>query len=307
MKKLLFTATVFLFFCVNTYSQNIILPLWNDQIPNQKVTKEVEKVVTDKIIKVSNVQKPTIEVYLPKKEIANGKAVVIFPGGGYGFIAYDWEGINIAKFLNTKGIAGILVKYRLPNSKSLKVGSNAPLQDAQRAIRLVRSNAKKWNINSEELGILGFSAGGHLASTLGTHFNDEIYKAKDKIDSISAKPSFMALAYPVITFVNEQYVHKGSRNNLLQNLVASEASKKQFSAELNITKETPKTFLVHATDDTAVPVENSLLMYSALKNKDIPVQMHIYESGGHGFALGLKNKKLSNWTNLLVNWINNLD
>ncbi|MDO6491441.1 MULTISPECIES: alpha/beta hydrolase [unclassified Cellulophaga] len=307
MKKLLFTATVFLFFCVNTYSQNIILPLWNDQIPNQKVTKEVEKAVTDKIIKVSNVQKPTIEVYLPKKEIANGKAVVIFPGGGYGFIAYDWEGINIAKFLNAKGIAGIVVKYRLPNSKSLKVGSNAPLQDAQRAIRLVRSNAKKWNINSDELGILGFSAGGHLASTLGTHFNDEIYKAKDKIDSISAKPSFMALAYPVITFVKEEYVHKGSRNNLLQNLVASEASKKQFSAELNITKETPKTFLVHATDDTAVPVENSLLMYSALKNKGVPVQMHIYESGGHGFALGLKNKKLSNWTNLLVNWINNLD
>ena len=307
MKKLLFTATVFLFFYVNTYSQNIILPLWNDQIPNQKVTKEVEKVVTDKIIKVSNVQKPTIEVYLPKKEIANGKAVVIFPGGGYGFIAYDWEGINIAKFLNTKGIAGIVVKYRLPNSKSLKVSSNAPLQDAQRAIRLVRSNAKKWNINSDELGILGFSAGGHLASTLGTHFNDEIYKAKDKIDSISAKPSFMALVYPVITFVKEEYVHKGSRNNLLQNLVASEASKKQFSAELNITKETPKTFLVHATDDSAVPVENSLLMYSALKNKGVPVQMHIYESGGHGFALGLKNKKLSNWTNLLVNWINNLD
>lgn len=307
MKKLLFTTIIFFFYCVSMYSQNIILPLWKDKVPNQKVTKEIEKVVTDKIIKVSNVQKPTIEVYLPKKEIANGKAVVIFPGGGYGLLAYDWEGIDIAKFLNFKGIAGIVVKYRLPNSVSLIKQYNVPLQDSQRAIRLVRSNAKKWNINSDEVGILGFSAGGHLASTLGTHFNDEVYKAKDKIDSISAKPSFMGLVYPVITFVNEQYVHKGSRNNLLQNLVASEASKKQFSAELNITKETPKTFLVHATDDTAVPVENSLLMYSALKNKDIAVEMHIYESGGHGFALGLRNKKLSNWPSLFVNWMNNLN
>ncbi|MCK0156893.1 alpha/beta hydrolase [Cellulophaga sp. F20128] len=296
-----------LMFSMNGIAQNEIIPLWQGLVPNQKITKEVEQIVTKDIVIVSNVQKPTIEVYLPSKNNANGQAVLVFPGGGYGILAYDWEGTDIAKYLNSKGIAGIVVKYRLPNSKSLTERHTAPLQDAQRAMRLVRSNATKWNIDADKIGIIGFSAGGHLASTLGTHYKDTIYKSTDEIDKFSARPDFMALLYPVITFTDTVDMHKGSRNNLLGDLASNEKLNTYFSNELQVTEDTPPTFLVHATDDKAVPVENSLLFYKALKAKNVPVAMHIYPKGGHGFSLALRNKHLSLWSSQLTDWMATLE
>tara|TARA_R110002051_G_scaffold87812_3_gene154691 strand:- start:4607 stop:5527 length:921 start_codon:yes stop_codon:yes gene_type:complete len=286
-------------------AQDNILPLWLKQIPNQIKSDEKEvKEYTD-ILRISMVQEPTIEVYLPSKGNSNGQAVLIFPGGGYQILAYDWEGTDMAKFLNSKGIAGIVVKYRLPNSKSLKEQYNVPLQDAQRAIRLVRANAETWHIQPDKIGIMGFSAGGHLAATLGTHFNEEVHTPQDDIDSLSARPDFMALIYPVITLQNP-YTHQGSKKALLRENPSDEMIK-HFSNELQVKEDTPPTFLVHATDDTAVPVENSLLFYEALKAKKVSVTLFIYPNGGHGFSFGFKDAFLKDWTNQLSNWLNSMN
>lgn len=287
-------------------AQKAIIPLWPNEIPNQKPSDEKEKVETERFIWISNVQEPTIEVYLPSKSNATGQAVVIFPGGGYYGLAYDWEGIDMAKALNSRGVAGIVVKYRLPLSKSIiKDKEVVPLQDAQRAMRLVRSKASEWNIKEDKIGIMGFSAGGHLASTLGTHYNDKVYDKQDDADDLSARPDFMALIYPVIT-MEKSTTHTGSRGALLGDNPSDEMSDR-FSANKNVTKDTPPTFLLHAQDDGGVPVENSILMFSALKKEDVPVTMHIYPKGGHGFSLALQDKRLKNWIALLYDWIDNLE
>lgn len=290
---------VFTGFSIN--AQDSVLPLWSKQIPNSITTDETEvKAYTD-ILRISKVQQPTIEVYLPSKANANGQAMLIFPGGGYQILAYDWEGTDMAKFLNSNGIAGIVVKYRLPNSESQHQAYNVPLQDAQRAIRMVRANAEKWNINPRKIGIMGFSAGGHVAATLGTHFKEEVYAPQDHIDTLSARPDFMALIYPVIT-LQEAYTHKGSKVALLGEH-PSEEKVRHFSNELQVTADTPPTFLVHATDDTAVPVENSLLFYSALKEKNVSATLFIYPKGGHGFSFGFKDPFLKDWTRQLNQWL----
>jgi len=290
---------VFTGFSIN--AQDSVLPLWSKQIPNSITTDETEvKAYTD-ILRISKVQQPTIEVYLPSKANANGQAMLIFPGGGYQILAYDWEGTDMAKFLNSNGIAGIVVKYRLPNSESQHQAYNVPLQDAQRAIRMVRANAEKWNINPRKIGIMGFSAGGHVAATLGTHFKEEVYAPQDHIDTLSARPDFMALIYPVIT-LQEAYTHKGSKVALLGEH-PSEEKARHFSNELQVTADTPPTFLVHATDDTAVPVENSLLFYSALKEKNVSATLFIYPQGGHGFSFGFKDPFLKDWTRQLNRWL----
>ena len=302
-KPLLFlTVTLIL---NSVMGQDTIMPLWGSKIPNQVASKEKENHEKNDILWITNVQNPTIEVYLPTKRSANGKAMLIFPGGGYYGLAYDWEGTDIAKALNSKGIAGIVVKYRLPLSKSLKEPKNVPLQDAQRAIRLVRANADNWNLDSNKIGIVGFSAGGHLASTLGTHYTEEVYPKSDEIDNLSARPDYMALIYPVITF-NEVNAHMGSRNALLgENATKEEVL--HFSNELRVNKETPPTFLVHAMDDDAVPVENSILFFQALRKHTIPATMHIYPKGGHGFSLALDNEHLKGWIDRLTDWIQSLD
>jgi acetyl esterase/lipase len=287
-------------------AQDTIMPLWSKKIPNQEPSNEKEKIETERFKWISNVQEPTIEVYLPTKSNANGQAVVIFPGGGYYGLAYDWEGIDMAKALNSRGVAGIVVKYRLPLSKSIvKEKEVVPLQDAQRAIRLVRSKAAEWNISEEKIGIMGFSAGGHLASTLGTHYEDEVYEKQDEADDVSARPNFMALIYPVIS-MEKSTTHTGSRGALLGDNPSDEMSDR-FSANKNVTKDTPPTFLLHAQDDEGVPVENSILMFSALKKENVPVTMHIYPKGGHGFSLALQDKRLNNWMTLLYEWLDNLE
>lgn len=286
-------------------AQDTIIPLWpNDKIPNRIESDEKEVKKQNGIYRISKVQEPTIEVYLPAKSNASGEAVLIFPGGGYGILAYDWEGTDIAKFLNGKGIAGIVVKYRLPSSKSQTDKHNVPLIDAQRAVRLTRSMADDFNIAANKIGILGFSAGGHLASTLGTHFEEKVYDPIDNADQQSARPDFMALGYPVISFGPS--THKGSKKNLIGENPTPEMVK-YFSNEKQVSENTPPTFLVHSGDDTAVPVENSLLFYQALKNNGVSATLHVYPTGGHGFSLVRKDEHLRGWTERMFEWIQSLE
>jgi acetyl esterase/lipase len=250
------------------------------------------------------VQNPNIAVYLPSKGNTSGKAVVIFPGGGYGFLAYDWEGTDIAKWLNSKGIAAIVVKYRLPGSKSAVVRYKSPLLDAKRALRTVRYHAQKWNINKNQIGVMGFSAGGHLASTLGTHFNDDIESKQDSIDAVSARPDFMALIYPVIT-LKPPFAHMGSRNALLGENPDPKLID-YFCNDLQVKADTPPTFLVHSEDDKTVPVENSLQFYTALRQQGVYSEMHLYPTGGHGYSLALNKGYLQSWPDRFYEWLQGL-
>ena len=303
MKKIAITLTLILM-AAFTQAQNHTIPLWEGTPPLQTDQGLKEDVVIEGIIRISNVQIPTVEVYLPSKQIATGKAVVIFPGGGYGILAYDWEGTDFAKWLNSQGIAGIVVKYRLPISKSLTDPKEVPLMDALRAIRIVRQNAATWNIDSTKVGVMGFSAGGHLASTVSTQYKHEVDRPKDEIDALSARPDFSILAYPVITF-QDGAVHGGSRKNLIGDN-ASKELKDRFSGELNVNAETPPTFLVHAQDDKGVPIENSLLYYQALHKNGVKASLHIYPTGGHGFAFGLGKGAVESWRNVLLAWMEDL-
>ena len=307
MKTILKNSLIIIFLTFySMQAQDTIMPLWpENKIPNRIASDEKEVSDYTNILRISKVQEPTIEVYLPSKSNANGQAVLIFPGGGYHILAYDWEGTDIAKFLNGKGIAGIVVKYRLPSDVSQKEKYNVPLIDAQRAMRMVRSKAKDWNIQEDKIGIIGFSAGGHLASTLGTHFNEKVYAAVDEMDEASARPDFMALGYPVVTFT-QTTKHSGSEKNLLGDTDNGDLEK-HFSNELQVTANTPPTFLIHATDDGSVPVENSLLFFQALKDKGVSATMHIYPKGGHGFSLAREDVHLRGWTERLFEWMESLE
>lgn len=286
-------------------AQEIILPLWPPgKVPNYQKTDETEKRDTAATIHISKVQQPDIVVYLPAKRNATGQAVIICPGGGYVNLSYDWEGTDVAKLLNAKGIAAIVLKYRLPDSKSNIVPHLSPLTDAKRAIRIVRFFAGKWKINKDRVGIMGFSAGGHLASTLGTHFDNGTANAVDSIEQFSSRPDFMVLVYPVIS-MTKNIMHTGSRNNLISDKPGAELAK-SYSNELQVSKETPVTFLVHATDDKTVPVENSLLFYQALKDNGVSAEMHIYPTGGHGFGLALGRGYLETWTDRCIDWLRSL-
>lgn len=303
LKKLISISCLF-FVMLNSFAQYEIIPLWNDGIPNSQKSDEKEVVEHTDAQRIYTVQTPTLEVFLPTKRNATGEAVIICPGGGYHYLTYDWEGTDFAKWFNSKGIAAFVLKYRLPNSKSINVSYEAPLQDAQRAMRMVRSQAEKWHIKPHKIGVIGFSAGGHLASTLGTQFDKPNNFKETALDTISARPDFMALIYPVVT-MKMDYTHKGSRKNLLgdnpsDNLV------KQYSNELQVTKNTPPTFIVHAEDDHAVPVENSLQLYQALKNNEIESEIHIYPHGGHGFGLALGKGPLEKWPDRLYEWLKSL-
>ena len=260
--------------------------LWPDGAPGAKGSEEGDK--------------PTLTIYLPPKEKATGAAVVICPGGGYGFLAMDHEGHQIAQWLNSLGVAGFILKYRHRNSGA-GYGHPVPLQDAQRAIRTVRSRANEWNIDPNRIGILGFSAGGHLASTAGTHFDKGQADAQNPIERVSCRPDFMILIYPVISFT-EWYVHTGSRQNLLGDN-PDKNTLESLSNEKQVTPETPPTFLVHADDDSGVPPENSIYFYLALRKAKIPAEMHIYQRGGHGFGLGKKDSAASGWPVCCAAWM----
>jgi acetyl esterase/lipase len=241
--------------------------------------------------------KPSLTIYLPPADKANGTAVVVCPGGGYGTLAVDHEGMAPADWLNHHGIAAFVLRYRL----GPRYRHPAPLQDAQRALRLVRSRAKEWNLDAKRIGIWGFSAGGHLASTAATHFDDGKPDADDPIERVSCRPDFAILCYPVIT-LRPPYTHGYSRRNLLgdnpdEALVASLCNDEQ------VTETTPPTFLFHTDEDRAVLPENSILFYQALRKKKVPAELHIYEKGPHGVGLGVGRGAVSAWPEQLAGWL----
>ena len=304
MKKIVFSCLSLLVMQL-LFAQELVMPLWPEgKVPNYKKTDEKEKIDTGDNIKVTLVQSPQITVYLPTKRTATGQAVIICPGGSYQYLSYNWEGSDPARWLNSKGIAAIVLKYRLPNSKSNIKPELSPLIDAKRAIRTVRFYSSKWNIRKDRIGIMGFSAGGHVASTLLTHFDDGDRSSEDSIEQESSRPDFGILVYPVIS-MSKKIMHVGSRNNLIGEKADSILAK-NYSNELQVTAQTPPTFLVHATDDKTVPVENSLLFYQALKENNVPAEMHIFPKGGHGFGLGLNRGAVESWTELCIQWLKEL-
>lgn len=305
--KTLYLSLLISFLTASVYSQQVV-ELYPEDIKNHQPSDEQEIQNNGDNLWIRQVQVPTLEVFLPAKANATGKAIVVCPGGGYEGLAYDWEGTDIAKWLNSKGIAAFVLKYRLPNSASVQEGRLAPLQDAQRAIRLVRSHAEEWNVETDQVGIMGFSAGGHLASTLSTHydFEDDRFFDSASVDTIDARPDFSILVYPVIS-MDPDITHSGSRNSLIGNDPSDELVR-FYSNELQVTVETPPTFIVHSTDDDVVPVENSLRYYEALRNQEVYAEMHIYPYGGHGYSLGIdRGGHLQGWTERLSEWLDSLD
>jgi acetyl esterase/lipase len=299
-KHLFIFLTYFSLVSIGTlYAQNETITLWPNEIPNaieNSDYNEMEVIKDSQLTSTSKVTVPTLSLFLPDKDKSNGTAIVICPGGGYLHLAIDKEGFKIAKWLNTLGITAFVLKYRLPSDEIMENKTIGPLQDAQEALRIVRRDAKKWNINPEKIGIMGFSAGGHLASTVSTHYLDEVYVH----DTISAKPNFSILIYPVIS-MEEEITHQGSKTNLLGN-TPSDSLVKFYSNEQQIDSLTPPAFLIHASDDKVVPVENSINYYKALKNNNVPAELHIYEKGGHGFGLGVKDTSLY-WTVSCEHWL----
>lgn len=280
-------------------AQNEVVSLWETTIPSSIINdnyKEIEIFKEGVLNNTSNVSNPTLSIFLPSKEFANGTSVVICPGGGYSHLAINKEGFKVAKWFNSIGVAAFVLKYRLPSDLIMRDKTVGPLQDAQEALRFVRRNTKKYGIDSNKIGIMGFSAGGHLASTLSTHYNDKVYAS----DETSARPNFSILIYPVVS-MEESITHNGSKNNLLGKN-ATEKIITKYSNEKNVEANTPPTFLVHATDDGSVPVENSINYYLALKNNNVLVEMHLFQKGGHGFGLG-KTDSSKNWTYCLENWL----
>jgi len=290
---LLFTGVLY------THAQNQVIPLWNtipDEIKASNY-KEKEESKDGKVQSTSLVSVPTLTAFFPVVTKPNQTAVVILPGGGYSHLAIDKEGTKIAEWFNTLGIPAFVLKYRLPSDLIMKNKNIGPLQDAQEAIRYVRQNAAKWNINPNKIGIMGFSAGGHLASTLSTHYDDKVYESAFKV---SARPDFSVLIYPVISMENE-ITHKGSQINLLGESPSQELID-SFSNEKKVNAKTPPAFLIHATDDTVVIPENSINYYLALKKNGVSAEMHIYEKGGHGFGLGT-NDTSKFWPKQLEDWL----
>ena len=284
-----------LFMTSQLIAQNEVIELWDNGIPNTIKSEDYQEFHDEKMDRIGNVSIPTVTVFIPEKP--NGTAVVICPGGGYQFLAINKEGYKTAEWFNSMGITAFVLKYRLPNDKIMENKTIGPLQDVQESVRFIRRNASKWNLNPTKIGILGYSAGGHLAASLSTKYDEIVYP---KNDSISAKPNFSILIYPVISMTDE-ITHKGSKNKLLGNLASNE-NVEQFSTEKQINAETPPTFLVHAIDDKSVPVENSINYFLALKKHNVISEMHLYQKGGHGFGLGREGTS-EFWTNHCEKWL----
>lgn len=289
---------LFLKMTFSLHSQEII-PLYKGNIPGYKASADEEKAVmgSDDVLRIEAVQKPTLTVYLPAKEKANSSAVIICPGGGYSILAFNLEGTTIAKKLNEWGVTVFILKYRIPNDKWMLHKEIGPLQDAQRAIQLVRENAAQWNVSVNRIGIMGFSAGGHLASTAATHFEKSYIDNSGKID---LRPDFQILLYPVISFA-DSIGHLGSRENLIGKNPSKEIIR-NYSNELQVTSNSPPAFIALAEDDDVVDPLNSIYYYQALLKNKVPAEIHIYEKGGHGFGINNKTTK-DKWTERLYSWM----
>lgn len=259
-----------------------VFPLYETSIPNNT-------------LRLDSNDKPTFQVYFPEVKKRTGTSIIIFPGGAYAFLAYKEEGIEIAQAFAQKGITAIVVKYRLPNNQTMLDKSVGPLMDAQQAIKRVRENALEWMIDPNKIGIIGYSAGGHLASTLGTHFMKS-YIPNPK--NVSLRPDFMILVYPVIS-MQDNLTHVGSKISLL----GMEPSKKVtdlFSNELQVSRETPPTYLTHTGDDDLVSVNNSIVFYQALQKKGLDAELHLLPKGNHGFTQRLP---VNEWMNPMLDFL----
>ncbi|PWJ60430.1 acetyl esterase/lipase [Dyadobacter jejuensis] len=278
------------------------LPLWPEgKIPNfiQNDIHEKSTIDANEILRISGVTVPTITPYLAPKDKATGAAVMICPGGGYAILAASHEGSDLARWFNQRGISAFVLKYRLPNPKGMVHQHEVPLMDAMQGMQMIRARATEWNIDPEKVGVMGFSAGGHLAATLSTHHN------KGSRASALARPNFSILAYPVISF-SAELAHGGSRNNLLGDEKSDELIQ-YYSNELQIDDQTPTAFLVHSMNDGSVSVENSIAYYLGLKAHKIPAEMHLYPLGGHGYGLRTADKgSLEGWPKALNTWLSSL-
>lgn len=268
-------------------------PLYGEAaIPNSKPTPD-EETGADKGW-IQKVSRPFIQVYLPAKVKATGASVVIFPGGAYWGLTFDYEGVQQANYFVDHGIAAFVVKYRIPNDAWMIDKSIGPLQDAQQAMKFARQRANEWNLDPNRMGVVGFSAGGHLASTLATYFN----KAQiENADNINLRPDFLVLVYPVIS-MDPKVTHLDSRKALLGEKPAKEKAH-FFSNELHVNANTPPTLLLHAVDDKLVDVKNSILFLEALKQAGVPVEAHLFEKGEHGFFLIPRDR----WQGVIMDWL----
>ncbi|MEN9613565.1 MAG: hypothetical protein RLZZ628_4379 [Bacteroidota bacterium] len=323
--KIKLLLLLFIAFSAGAKAQKVI-PLYDGHAPNSKnIAGLTDTALIFPMGKkmghfISRVARPELTIYLPEKGKSTGIAVIICPGGGYSGVAIDHEGHDIARKLIEHGIAGFVLKYRLPNAQYVDNKSIVPLQDAQRAIQWVRENAKQWGIHPQKIGIQGSSAGGHLASTAGTHF------LKPRIDNpkkTNLRPDFMILNYPVISFA-DSLTHYGSRMNLVGNISAEELNKimqnwqtseqklaslqvepdsiKEYSNELQVTPQTPPTFITHAVDDNVVKVQNSILFMAALQQNHVPVESFFYAKGGHGYGMDNPTNEVD-WIDSCIQWI----
>ena len=292
----LFASILFLMVSLRLAAQHTI-PLYPTSIPNSTAysMKEIRMEKDGQFLGYRSISQPTLAVYLPDEKVATGAAVIICPGGGYGMESYRLEGTIIADAFLKEGVAAFILKYRLPSDSIMPDKSVGPLQDAQQAIKTVRQRAAEWKVNPTKIGIMGFSAGGHLASTAGTHFSKS-YIPND--ENISLRPDFMILIYPVIS-MKDGLTHGGSRTNLLGK-TPSEEQITLFSNDLQISSNTPPTWITHTGDDTVVPVENSIRFYQELVRNKVPAEMHLYPAGNHGFVLKLPT---SEWMQPLFQWM----
>lgn len=304
MKKLIIKYSLIiagLMFCFSpAAAQTKVIKLWPAGVPNSKPDPSYKPQIDSNQYWTweKDIKNPTLGYYPAPAAKSIGTAVIICPGGGYSVLAIKHEGSKVAKWLNTIGVTAFVLKYRLPDTAIMINKTIGPLQDAQRAMRIVRRHAKQWHINPNRIGIMGFSAGGHVASTLSTHYDQVVYKV---VDSTSARPDFSILIYPVIS-MEAKITHMGSRINLLGRH-PSPALVRLYSNELQVNKDTPPAFLVQAMDDNVVPVQNSIDYALALRKYKIPCELHLYERGGHGFGLGRNHDTESSWPEACARWL----
>lgn len=298
-KKYLLALAAVTMLAASAFSQSKVIDIWDGKVPGSIAKPDYKEVVDSAYwIKIRFVANPTIQVYPAPADKNTGTAVVVCPGGGYYGLSFINEGIKIAEWLNRLGISAFVLHYRLPDDAIMKNKSIAPLQDGQQAMRIVRSHAKEWGIDPQKIGIMGFSAGGHLASTVSTHFDEKVYETED---TTSARPDFSSLIYPVIS-MDTTITHMGSRENLIGKKPSPEMVE-HFSNALQVGGNTPPAFMIHSMDDGTVPVENSIEYALALKKNNVPCELHIYQSGGHGYGLGWSNNTESTWAKACEKWM----
>jgi acetyl esterase/lipase len=274
-------------------ADNTVIPLWPEGVPNAKTTLGAEKLVGGRI---SNVSEPTLTIYSPAVDRPNGTAVIICPGGSYSLLSNQREGVQYANWLSTLGVTSFILKYRLA-----EFGHPAPLQDVLRAVRVVRSRAAEFKINPDRIGVMGSSAGGHLAASSGTLFDHAAGKTGAAIDAEKARPDFLILMYPVIT-MKDPAAHAGSRTNLLGSKPTPELLR-LMSLEDQVTDNTPPTLLIHTQADRTVPIEHGILFYQALTRAKVPAEMYLFERGEHGMGMRDGLGTASNWSKRAEEWL----